>query len=113
MLIAAWVVEAETVYIYLRDEYPGIREVLLKEIAKVEVAGLDRVTKIELRRGAGAYICGEESAMIESIEGKRDCRVTGRPMCAGRYLRPADPGEQCGDVVLGSRHCRERRRLVR
>ena len=71
MLIAAWVVEAETVYIYLRDEYPGIREVLLQEIAKVEVAGLDRVTKIVLRRGAGAYICGEESAMIESIEGKR------------------------------------------
>jgi formate dehydrogenase len=71
MLIAAWVVEAETVYIYLRDEYPGIREVLLGEIAKVEAAGLDRVTKIELRRGAGAYICGEESAMIESIEGKR------------------------------------------
>tara|TARA_Y100001934_G_scaffold275601_1_gene370454 strand:- start:1779 stop:3482 length:1704 start_codon:yes stop_codon:yes gene_type:complete len=71
MLIAAWVVEAETVYIYLRDEYPGIREVLLKEIAKVKAAGLDRKTKIELRRGAGAYICGEESAMIESIEGKR------------------------------------------
>ena len=71
MLIAAWVVEAETVYIYLRDEYPGIREVLLQEIAKVEAAGLDRVTKIVLRRGAGAYICGEESAMIESIEGKR------------------------------------------
>ena len=71
MLIAAWVVEAETVYIYLRDEYPGIREVLLKEIAKIEAAGLSRITKIELRRGAGAYICGEESAMIESIEGKR------------------------------------------
>ena len=71
MLIAAWVVEAEAVYIYLRDEYPGIREVLLKEIVKIESAGLDKVTKIHLRRGAGAYICGEESAMIESIEGKR------------------------------------------
>ncbi len=71
MLIAAWVVEAETVYIYLRDEYPGIRKMLLKEIAAVKAAGLDRKTKIELRRGAGAYICGEESAMIESIEGKR------------------------------------------
>ncbi len=71
MLIAAWVVEAEAVYFYLRDEYPGVREVLLKEIAKVEAAGLDKVTKIHLRRGAGAYICGEESAMIESIEGKR------------------------------------------
>ena len=71
MLIAAWVVEAEAVYIYLRDEYPGIREVLLKEIEKMRSAGLDKVTKIHLRRGAGAYICGEESAMIESIEGKR------------------------------------------
>ena len=80
MLIAAWVVEAETVYIYLQDEYPGIRKVLLKEIAKVESAGLDRVTKIELRRGAGAYICGEESAMIEASKASADCRVIGRPM---------------------------------
>ncbi|MDH3465492.1 MAG: NAD(P)H-dependent oxidoreductase subunit E [Gammaproteobacteria bacterium] len=71
MLIAAWVVEAEVVYIYLRDEYPGVRHALLEEIAKLQSAGLDRVTKIELRRGAGAYICGEESSMIESIEGKR------------------------------------------
>ncbi len=71
MLIAAWAVEAETVYIYLRDEYPGVRHALLDEIAKLQSAGLDRVTKIELRRGAGAYICGEESSMIESIEGKR------------------------------------------
>lgn len=71
MLIAAWVVEAEEVYIYLRDEYPQCREILLREIPKVEQAGLSRHTKIHLRRGAGAYICGEESAMIESIEGKR------------------------------------------
>jgi formate dehydrogenase len=71
MLIAAWVVEAADVYIYLRDEYPGLREVLLKEIAKAEAAGLNKATAIHLRRGAGAYICGEESAMIESIEGKR------------------------------------------
>ena len=71
MLVAAWVVEAEAVYFYLRDEYPGVREVLLKEIEKVRAAGLDKKTKIHLRRGAGAYICGEESAMIESIEGKR------------------------------------------
>ena len=71
MLIGAWAVEAETVYIYLRDEYPAAREILLKEIAAVEGAGLSDHTKIELRRGAGAYICGEESAMIESIEGKR------------------------------------------
>ena len=70
-LIGAWAVEAEAVYIYLRDEYPAAREILLAEIAKVEAAGLARHTRIELRRGAGAYICGEESAMIESIEGDR------------------------------------------
>ena len=70
-LVAAWVVEATDVYIYLRDEYPGLREVLGDEIAKVEAAGLNKATAIHLRRGAGAYICGEESAMIESIEGKR------------------------------------------
>ncbi len=71
MLIGAWAVEAEAVYIYLRDEYPASREILLKEIAKIEKAGLADFTTIYLRRGAGAYICGEESAMIESIEGKR------------------------------------------
>jgi formate dehydrogenase beta subunit len=71
MLIGAWAVEAEGVYIYLRDEYPAAREILTKEIAKVEAGGLAKHTKIHLRRGAGAYICGEESAMIESIEGKR------------------------------------------
>ena len=71
LLIGAWAVEAEAVYIYLRDEYPSAREILLKEIARIEAAGLAGHTRIELRRGAGAYICGEESAMIESIEGKR------------------------------------------
>ena len=71
MLIAAWAVEAEAVYIYLRDEYPGCREILLREIAAAEAAGFADHTKVHLRRGAGAYICGEESAMIESIEGKR------------------------------------------
>ena len=71
MLIAAWVVEAEKVYIYLRDEYPASREILLKEISNLESKGIVQEGYIELRRGAGAYICGEESAMIESIEGKR------------------------------------------
>ena len=70
-LIAAWAVEAEEIYFYLRDEYPAIREVLSTEIPKVEAAGPPGQPKIHLRRGAGAYICGEESAMIESIEGKR------------------------------------------
>ena len=71
MLIAAWVVEAARAYIYLRDEYPEVRLLLEEELAKVEAAGLTKFTQLELRRGAGAYICGEESAMIESIEGKR------------------------------------------
>ena len=71
MLIGAWAVEARAVYIYLRDEYPHCREILLKEIAEIEAAGLSRHTAIHLRRGAGAYICGEESAMLESIEGRR------------------------------------------
>jgi formate dehydrogenase beta subunit len=71
MLIAAWVVEAPEIYIYIRDEYPEVRLMLLDEIAKVERAGLAKHARIHLRRGAGAYICGEESAMIESIEGKR------------------------------------------
>src|ERR1700751_4801596 len=71
MLIAAWVVETADVYIYIRDEYPEVRLMLADEIAKVERAGLAKHARMHLRRGAGAYICGEESAMIESIEGKR------------------------------------------
>jgi formate dehydrogenase len=71
MLIAAFVVEAPETYIYIRDEYPELRLMLAEEIAKLEEAGLTPHTKLHLRRGAGAYICGEESAMIESIEGKR------------------------------------------
>jgi formate dehydrogenase len=71
MLIAAWVVDARETYIYIRDEYPEVRLMLLEEIAKVERAGLAGHSTLHLRRGAGAYICGEESAMIESIEGKR------------------------------------------
>jgi formate dehydrogenase len=71
MLIAAHVVEAVETYIYVRDEYPEIRLMLAEEIEKLEHAGLAKHTKLFLRRGAGAYICGEESAMIESIEGKR------------------------------------------
>jgi NADH:ubiquinone oxidoreductase subunit F (NADH-binding)/NADH:ubiquinone oxidoreductase subunit E len=71
MLIAAYVVEAPETYIYIRDEYPELRLMLAEEIAKVAAAGLSAHTKLHLRRGAGAYICGEESAMIESIEGKR------------------------------------------
>ena len=71
MLIAAWAVEADTCFIYMRDEYPVVLEILRTEIAKLEATGLITKGYIDLRRGAGAYICGEESAMIESIEGKR------------------------------------------
>jgi formate dehydrogenase len=71
MLVAAWVVEATDIYFYLRDEYPELRLMLRDELARVEAAGLAPHARIHLRRGAGAYICGEESAMIESIEGKR------------------------------------------
>ena len=70
-MIAAHAVEAERIYVYMRDEYPAVLEILRREISALESAGLSAPGFIELRRGAGAYICGEESAMIESIEGKR------------------------------------------
>ncbi|SEO02595.1 formate dehydrogenase [Salinihabitans flavidus] len=71
MLIAAWAVEADKAFVYMRDEYPAVLEILRREIAALEAAGIVAPGYIDLRRGAGAYICGEESAMIESIEGKR------------------------------------------
>jgi formate dehydrogenase len=71
LLIAAHVVGIDACYIYLRDEYHGCRELLETELAKLQANPPFSIPKIELRRGAGAYICGEESAMIESIEGKR------------------------------------------
>ena len=72
MLIAAWAVGIDRIYIYLRDEYHGCREMLAAEIAALQAAPpVASLPEIVLRRGAGAYICGEESAMIESIEGKR------------------------------------------
>ena len=71
MLIAAWAVEAHKVFLYMRDEYPAVLEILSREIEALELAEIVTPGFIDLRRGAGAYICGEESAMIESIEGKR------------------------------------------
>jgi formate dehydrogenase beta subunit len=70
-LIAAWAVGLEAIYIYLRDEYHGCRAILEREIAALQANPPCAIPAIHLRRGAGAYICGEESAMIESIEGKR------------------------------------------
>ncbi|MCW8861747.1 MAG: NAD(P)H-dependent oxidoreductase subunit E [Rhodospirillales bacterium] len=70
-LIAAWAVGAESLYIYLRDEYAAVRAILQKEITRLEGAELTGGITIHLRRGAGAYICGEETALLESLEGKR------------------------------------------
>ncbi|MBB3330116.1 formate dehydrogenase [Halomonas campaniensis] len=69
-LISAWAVEACALYIYLRDEYPGLHRVLCEAIDELVAAGLVAPDFVILRRGAGAYICGEESALIESLEGK-------------------------------------------
>ena len=90
ILIASWAVEADAAYIYLRDEYPHIRNTLLEEIAKLEQSGLTGGIELHLRRGAGAYICGEESAMLESIEGKRGLPRNRPPFPAqkGLFGRP-------------------------
>ncbi|WP_113911071.1 NAD(P)H-dependent oxidoreductase subunit E [Roseovarius dicentrarchi] len=90
MLIAAWAVEADTCFIYMRDEYPAVLEILAREIAALEDAGIAPKGYIEVRRGAGAYICGEESAMIESIEGKRGIPRHRPPFVAqvGVFNRP-------------------------
>jgi len=90
MLIAAWAVEADTCFIYMRDEYPAVLKILADEIAALEEAGIVAPGYIDLRRGAGAYICGEESAMIESIEGKRGLPRHRPPFVAqvGIFKRP-------------------------
>jgi NADH:ubiquinone oxidoreductase subunit F (NADH-binding)/NADH:ubiquinone oxidoreductase subunit E len=90
MLVAAWAIEAEAAYLYLRDEYPGVREILLREIPRLEAAGIAAPGFIILRRGAGAYICGEESSMLESIEGKRGLPRHRPPYAAqvGLFGRP-------------------------
>ena len=91
MLIAAWAVGIEDIYVYLRDEYHGCRQVLAQEIAALQQdASMAKLPRIHLRRGAGAYICGEESAMIESIEGKRGLPRLRPPYVAqvGLFGRP-------------------------
>lgn len=89
-LIAAWAIEAEACYIYIRDEYPACRYALQKEIAALQADPPCDLPDIEIRRGAGAYICGEESAMIESIEGKRGMPRLRPPYVAqvGLFGRP-------------------------
>jgi formate dehydrogenase beta subunit len=90
MLIAAWAVGISAIYIYLRDEYHGCRRLLEAELAKLFANPPMPLPRIELRRGAGAYICGEESAMIESIEGKRGMPRLRPPYVAqvGLFGRP-------------------------
>ena len=90
MLIAAWAVEAEKVFIYMRDEYPAVLKILRTEISALEKKKIVSPGYIDLRRGAGAYICGEESAMIESIEGKRGLPRHRPPFVAqvGIFNRP-------------------------
>jgi NADH:ubiquinone oxidoreductase subunit F (NADH-binding)/NADH:ubiquinone oxidoreductase subunit E len=91
MLIAAWAVDIQTIYIYLRDEYHGCRTMLEAELEKLKAnPPIANMPEIFLRRGAGAYICGEESAMIESIEGKRGMPRLRPPYVAqvGLFGRP-------------------------
>lgn len=89
-LIAAWAIEAEAVYLYLRDEYAGCRRLLERELEALRQAAPVPLPAIHLRRGAGAYICGEESAMIESMEGKRGLPRLRPPYVAevGLFGRP-------------------------
>lgn len=92
MLIAAWAVGIDSVYVYLRDEYHGCRAMLEAELSKLRAdkSLMPSMPQISLRRGAGAYICGEESAMIESIEGKRGMPRLRPPYVAqvGLFGRP-------------------------
>jgi formate dehydrogenase len=89
-LIAAWAVGIDEIYIYLRDEYHGCRAILERELAALRADPPCKIPPIHLRRGAGAYICGEESAMIESIEGKRGMPRLRPPYVAqvGLFDRP-------------------------
>tara|TARA_B100001564_G_scaffold96286_1_gene78690 strand:- start:587 stop:2263 length:1677 start_codon:yes stop_codon:yes gene_type:complete len=90
MLVACQVVGIDKIYIYLRDEYAAVRKIMEDEIKKIESKYKNLIPQIELRRGAGAYICGEESAMIESIEGKKGMPRLRPPFVAqvGLFGRP-------------------------
>ena len=90
MLIATEVVGVDKIYIYLRDEYAAARKIMSQEIKELQKKYTDSIPDIELRRGAGAYICGEESAMIESIEGKKGMPRLRPPFVAqvGLFGRP-------------------------
>ncbi len=85
-LVAAWAAQCDSIFIYLRDEYTGIRKMLERELTALLKSTLGPLPVIELRRGAGAYICGEESAMLESLEGKRGMPRQRPPYVAERGL---------------------------
>ena len=113
MIIAAWTAQIAEVYIYLRDEYAGCRAILEREIKALQADPPCPLPPIYLRRGAGAYICGEESAMIESIEGKRGMPRLRPPYVAqvGLFGYP-DARAQHGNALLGARDPGKRRRMV-
>ena len=110
MLIAAWAVEAETCFIYMRDEYPAVLEILRREIRALEDAEIVSPGYIDLRRGAGAYICGEEKR--DDRINRRQARFAAPPPAlrgSGRCLQPANLGEQCRNALLGHPHPARRR----
>jgi NADH:ubiquinone oxidoreductase subunit F (NADH-binding)/NADH:ubiquinone oxidoreductase subunit E len=108
ILVAAWAVGIDAVWIYLRDEYHGIRTMLEDELALLRAQAPGPLPAIELRRGAGAYVCGEESAMIESIEGRRGLPRLRPPYVAevGLFGRPTL--EHNGETLFWVREIVER-----
>ena len=113
MLVAAWVVEAREAYFYLRDEYPEVRLMLLGGARQVRTGRVDALHQGAHAPGAGSYICGEESAMIESIEGKRGLPRHRPPYVAqvGLFGRPTLE-QNVETLLLGARHRGKRRLLV-
>ena len=90
MLIAAWATDVEEIYLYIRDEYPACRALMARAIAELEADPPAKLPRLIMRRGAGAYICGEESSLIESVEGKRGLPRLRPPYVAqvGLFGRP-------------------------
>ena len=109
-LIAAWAVEAERIYLYMRDEYPVVLHILAHEIAALEKAGIIDKGFIELRRGAGAYICGEELAMIESSKASAAIRAIVRPISLRSACSGGRPSITMSRRSIGCRRSSRRAR---